>query len=228
MVDAAIGPPPPGGRRAEGWRAGFTDWAWALRAALARNPWVLRIPISAPPSTPNSVAWMERGLACLRDTSLSEGEKVSVTDAGQRLRPERGDGCPPTSGGQPTHRRQPRNIDGGLGPAAGEGDGRRALPRGDGGARGGANSDTPGGPDDEFVFGLERTLDGVEALVSARADRWALESRTRAAPAADPTADWPDPRTSWPSGHSSPGGRVATAGGHERAVDFRPPRTSGP
>ncbi|MEE4588717.1 TetR/AcrR family transcriptional regulator C-terminal domain-containing protein [Streptomyces antimycoticus] len=28
--------------------------------------------------------------------------------------------------------------------------------------------DTPGGPDDEFVFGLERILDGVEALVSAR------------------------------------------------------------
>ncbi|MFE9068137.1 TetR/AcrR family transcriptional regulator C-terminal domain-containing protein [Streptomyces violaceusniger] len=26
----------------------------------------------------------------------------------------------------------------------------------------------PGGPDDEFVFGLERILDGVEALVSAR------------------------------------------------------------
>ncbi len=43
-----------------------------------RNPWVLRIPISGPPVTPNAIAWLERGLDCLRDTGLREDEKLSV------------------------------------------------------------------------------------------------------------------------------------------------------
>ena len=43
-----------------------------------RNPWVLRIPISGPPVTPNAMAWLERGLDCLRDTGLQEDEKLSA------------------------------------------------------------------------------------------------------------------------------------------------------
>ena len=43
-----------------------------------RNPWVLRIPISGPPVTPNTMAWLERGLGACGDTGLKEGEKLSV------------------------------------------------------------------------------------------------------------------------------------------------------
>ena len=42
------------------------------------QPWVLRIPISGPPVTPNAMAWLEVGLDCLRDTGLREDEKLSV------------------------------------------------------------------------------------------------------------------------------------------------------
>ena len=38
---------------------------------------MLHIPISGPPVTPNAMAWLERGLDCLRDTGLEEGEKMS-------------------------------------------------------------------------------------------------------------------------------------------------------
>ncbi|MBU3866028.1 TetR/AcrR family transcriptional regulator [Streptomyces sp. 4503] len=166
MEDAAYGPPPPGDP-AEDWRAGFTDWAWGLRSALARHPWVVRIPISTPPSTPNSVAWMERGLACLRRTSLSEGEKVSVLMlVSGFVRNE----ARLTTDLQAANRRTGDSLETSMAAWA------RLLERVTDAERFPAVTaalrtgefDAPGGPDDEFVFGLERILDGVEALVSAR------------------------------------------------------------
>jgi AcrR family transcriptional regulator len=62
----------------ESWRDGLSRWAWTELAVYRRNPWVLRIPISGPPVTPNAMAWLERGLDCLRDTGLEEGEKMSA------------------------------------------------------------------------------------------------------------------------------------------------------
>ncbi|WP_039938164.1 TetR/AcrR family transcriptional regulator [Streptomyces himastatinicus] len=166
MEDAAFGTPPPGPAPDEDWRTGFTDWAWALRAAYHRNPWVLRIPTSAPPSTPNSVAWMERGLACLRDTNLGEGAKISALMlvsgfvrnearlsadlAAAALRT--GDD---TGQSMESWARLLRKVtDPERFPAV-----TAALAVGE--------LDTPGGPDDEFVFGLARILDGLEALVRA-------------------------------------------------------------
>jgi AcrR family transcriptional regulator len=70
-------PPAPRGPE-EGWRESLARWASTERATLRRNPWVLRIPISGPPVTPNAIAWLERGLDCLRDTGLREDEKLSV------------------------------------------------------------------------------------------------------------------------------------------------------
>jgi AcrR family transcriptional regulator len=166
MEDAAYGPPPPG-EPAEDGRTGFTDWAWALRTAVARHPWVVNVPISTPPSTPNSVAWMERGLACLRRTNLSEGEKVSVlmlvsgfvrNEARMTfdlLAAQRRSGQSIESSMASWARLLEKLTDAERFPAV-----TAALRTGE--------FDTPGGPDDEFVFGLERILDGVEALISAR------------------------------------------------------------
>ena len=77
MVDAAYGPPP-AAEPGEGWRHGLSRWAWAMRSAFQRHPWVVRIPISGLPILPNEVAWFERGLASLRDSGLEEAEKASV------------------------------------------------------------------------------------------------------------------------------------------------------
>ncbi|MET8014195.1 TetR/AcrR family transcriptional regulator [Streptomyces sp. NPDC005271] len=167
MEDAAYGSPPPGPEPDEDWRTGSAQWAWALRAAFIRHPWAVRIPISTPPAAPNSVAWMERGLACLRETNLGEGEKISVLmlvsgfvrnearlafdlqAAAERT------GAGPKESMASWAQLLERLTDAERFPAV-----TAALRAGE--------LSTPGGPDDEFIFGLDRILDGVEALISAR------------------------------------------------------------
>ncbi|MFJ4781500.1 TetR/AcrR family transcriptional regulator [Streptomyces sp. NPDC088762] len=79
MADAGVGTPPaPTGGEGAGWRELLSEWAYAQRAVLMANSWILRIPITAPPATPNQLAWMERGLAALAGTGLEEGEKLST------------------------------------------------------------------------------------------------------------------------------------------------------
>lgn len=80
MSDAGVGTPPerPEAEADTGWRELLTDWAYAQRAVLMANSWILRIPITAPPATPNQLAWMERGLAALAGTGLEESEKLST------------------------------------------------------------------------------------------------------------------------------------------------------
>src|SRR5215470_8623449 len=78
MVDATWGdsPGPPG--QGESWRDGLSRWAWAMRAAIRRHPWVVRIPISGLPIMPREIAWFEDALACMAGTGLTEARKASV------------------------------------------------------------------------------------------------------------------------------------------------------
>ncbi|MEU9303943.1 TetR/AcrR family transcriptional regulator [Streptomyces sp. NPDC048269] len=79
MSDAGVGtPPPPSVGKGAGWRELLSDWAYAQRAVLMANTWILRIPITAAPVSPNQLAWMERGLAALAGTGLEESEKLST------------------------------------------------------------------------------------------------------------------------------------------------------
>ncbi|WP_328927007.1 TetR/AcrR family transcriptional regulator [Streptomyces sp. NBC_00190] len=80
MADAGVGTPPPLPPEAEGWgwRELLTDWAYAQRAVLMANSWILRIPITGAPVSPNQLAWMDRGLASMAGTGLKEGEKLST------------------------------------------------------------------------------------------------------------------------------------------------------
>lgn len=79
MADAGVGTPPaPSGEAGQGWRELLSEWAYAQRAVLMARTWILRIPITGAPVSPNQLAWMERGLAALADTGLSEGEKIST------------------------------------------------------------------------------------------------------------------------------------------------------
>ncbi|WP_411101494.1 TetR/AcrR family transcriptional regulator [Streptomyces sp. cmx-4-9] len=80
MADAGVGTPPPVPADGEerGWRERLADWAYAQRAVLMANTWILRIPLTGAPVSPNQLAWMERGLAALADTGLRESEKVSA------------------------------------------------------------------------------------------------------------------------------------------------------
>nr|WP_285547508.1 TetR/AcrR family transcriptional regulator [Streptomyces lavendulae] len=80
MSEAGVGTPPDLPEDAEGrsWRELLTDWAYAQRTLLMTKPWILRIPLTAPPASPNQLAWMERGLAAMAGTALEEGEKLSA------------------------------------------------------------------------------------------------------------------------------------------------------
>ncbi|MFD6888493.1 TetR/AcrR family transcriptional regulator C-terminal domain-containing protein [Streptomyces sp. NPDC059957] len=79
MADAGVGTPPAssGGSDA-GWRELLSEWAYAQRAVLMANSWILRIPITGAPVSPNQLAWMDRGLAAMAGTALRESEKLSA------------------------------------------------------------------------------------------------------------------------------------------------------
>jgi len=76
MTDAARGEPP--ALESGSWRDRLSRWAVAQQESYQRRPWLARVPTSGPPSGPNGVAWMEAGLAALRDTGLDWARKVGV------------------------------------------------------------------------------------------------------------------------------------------------------
>ncbi len=78
MVDAAIGPPPAAPPPGEDWREGMLRFARMHLGVLRRQPWIVRVPITSPPLTPNQVAWMDHGLGVLAGTTLEEHEKLST------------------------------------------------------------------------------------------------------------------------------------------------------
>lgn len=167
MMDTAYGqvpaPPEPG----ESWRDGLNRWAGAHMAIVRRHPWLLRIPIGGPPLMPNHVLWFERGLQCLRDTRLSPPEKPSVlllingfvrnqaTLEADLTIAARASGVQPEEAGLAYGRTLSRLADANRFPAV------RALLD----AR---VFEGEGTVIDDFRFGLDRILDGIEVLVRAR------------------------------------------------------------
>jgi len=127
---------------------------------------VVRIPINGLPIMPREVAWFEDALACLRDTGLTEARKASVImllagyvrnlatteadiEAGVRT-----SGLEPTAWMASYADLLRRLTDPQRFPAL-----TAFVEAG--------VFDAADGPDDEFIFGLDRILDGIEALVAA-------------------------------------------------------------
>ncbi len=77
MRDAAAAPPPdlppPDPRR---WRESLAAIAWQLYDLYRRHPWVLQVPTSGPPSTPNELLWGEHMLRALSQTTLSAHDRL--------------------------------------------------------------------------------------------------------------------------------------------------------
>ncbi|MFJ4862390.1 TetR/AcrR family transcriptional regulator [Streptomyces sp. NPDC088748] len=171
MSDAGVGTPPePSAGEGAGWRELLTEWAYAQRAVLMANSWILRIPITAPPATPNQLAWMDRGLAAMADTGLKESEKLSTiiligglvrneaTMAADMIDAIMKSGVAPEQAlaqyvrtlrllaGPDSHPAVTRLLDSDAFTGAGE-------------------------PDFQFRFGLNRILDGLAPLVAERASQ---------------------------------------------------------
>ena len=164
MVDAALVLPDRSPAPDEDWRAGIERWAWIYHDALRRHPWVLRVPVNGPPVMPNQIRWLEDGLAALADTGLREPEKLSVillvsgfvrneaTLAADIAEAVAASGAQVMPGWSDVLRRV---TDAERFPALHRAMASEAFEQDD-------------DPDDEFVFGLERVLDGVAALVARR------------------------------------------------------------
>jgi len=166
MVDAAWGDSPGPLAPGEGWRAGLSRWAWAMRAAVRRHPWAVRIPVSGLPVMPREVAWFEDALACLRGTRLTEARKGSVimllagyvrnvaTTEADIEAAIRSSGLDP-SGWMSSYAGLLRQLtDPQRFPALNEFIAAGVF-------------DAADAPDDEFIFGLDRILDGIEVLIAA-------------------------------------------------------------
>jgi AcrR family transcriptional regulator len=168
MIDAAWGPPPPPGAQAgSGWRDALSRWAWGMRTAFRRHPWAARVPISGLPVMPNEVAWFEQALADLEDSGLAEAEKASVimlisgyvrTLATLEADLEvavRAAGVTPDEWMGAYPRMLTVLTDPASYPALNKFIAAGVFERAD-------------EPDNEFIFGLERILDGIEVFVSSR------------------------------------------------------------
>ncbi|WP_309065853.1 TetR/AcrR family transcriptional regulator [Microbacterium sp.] len=78
MQEQAIGLPPEEHREHDGWRARLRALFEAQVHLYLRHPWMLSLPISGAPATPNSSAWLDAGLQALHDTPLAEAERLAI------------------------------------------------------------------------------------------------------------------------------------------------------
>ncbi|WP_448003961.1 TetR/AcrR family transcriptional regulator C-terminal domain-containing protein [Agromyces bauzanensis] len=152
------------------WREGVTAWVNAIRATFREHPWLVDIPISGAPITPNSLTVVDWFLREVRDLPLSDGEKMSalllVTSYTRATSSQERDLGAAAAGSDPadvtgenffealTELVTPERFPS-LSPLL-AGGGYIAKP-GTGGFDEG---------DDDFEFGLERILDGIEYYVA--------------------------------------------------------------
>lgn len=78
MQEEATGLPSEAIRETEGWREGLELLVHEQVQAYLRHPWVLDIPITGSPATPNSSAWMDAGMHVLARTALEPSERLGV------------------------------------------------------------------------------------------------------------------------------------------------------
>lgn len=157
-----------GGGKPQDWRAGLRRWAMASIQVVQEHPWFPDIPISGIPLMPNNLAVLDWGLREMRDLPLTDAEKMSTvlllssyaraiavverdvsrsrTDDGP---PARGEAFTAALAELVTPERFPH-----LAPLVASG----------------AYADSDGADEqDDFAFGLERILDGIQTYMTSRA-----------------------------------------------------------
>ncbi|GAA2440355.1 TetR/AcrR family transcriptional regulator [Actinomadura vinacea] len=165
MLDEVMGGPPRLPGPEEGWRAALSAWVWALRATMRRNPWLLRAPITGPPIMPNNVRWMEAGLRAMRGMGLDGGARISlIILLSNYVRSEVRMTHELATAFQEASTSESEVVRGyGAMLTALTDPGR--FPELHAILEDGVFEGAVGTPDDDFVFGLETLLDGLEALV---------------------------------------------------------------
>jgi AcrR family transcriptional regulator len=62
----------------DGWRSRLREWAIIQRDMIDRHPWITQMPMAAPPVAPNSLHFVERGLETLDGTGLADADKLRI------------------------------------------------------------------------------------------------------------------------------------------------------
>jgi AcrR family transcriptional regulator len=62
----------------ETWRERLRSWATTQRRVIDQHPWITRMPMAAPPLAPNSLAFVEKGLEALDGSGLADADKLRV------------------------------------------------------------------------------------------------------------------------------------------------------
>lgn len=170
MIDGAFGQMD-AEEPAEGtWRERLERWARIELAAYRRFPWVLRIPISGAPIMPHQLRFLEWGLRALGDTTLAEHEKLSVTllitSFTRSFALLSADIAAAYDAGDPLAR-----AASGYGELIRKVTTAEEFPALHRVVNSGAfedDDDPVDALDDDFRFGLDRILDGVETLMATR------------------------------------------------------------
>jgi AcrR family transcriptional regulator len=149
------------------WRERLRAWALVQREMLDRHAWITEMPMATPPLAPNSLTFVERGLEALDDTGLTDADKLriiglisSYTLSESRMAHEAARAAAQAPADAPRwsfesllrelvdEETYPR-----LARIAVAGDPAAVAP------------DPDPGEQEEFAFGLETILDGVESLI---------------------------------------------------------------
>jgi hypothetical protein len=168
-VDAVAGETDVRGAVTGDWRARLAWWARQEAAICRRHPWVLQLPIANPPLGPNAIASLDWVLESVSGIGLTGGEMMDVVTlvtsyvrgqaeivlSTEQAAEQTGVEC--EAWGAEYCRLLDQVVDEGGYPTL-----TRLVERGD--------LEEPARVSDEaFEFGLQRILDGVEALVRPRA-----------------------------------------------------------
>lgn len=78
MLDSVAAVPADLDEPRDDWRLGLQSWCRAQWVMLRAHSWIVHLPVTGPPITPNQLAWTDRALRMLRGTGLTEADKAGV------------------------------------------------------------------------------------------------------------------------------------------------------
>ncbi len=157
MMDRAMGGPPT--MDTQDWRAGLTGWAHHLLAGFVQHPWALEASVGPRPIGPNELGWMESAAAVLATTGLTGGEQLdtmAVLSGHVRMIAQQA-----VLSDQPEAQLHTAIV----ALLQNREDSFPAL------AATLRSAQVENRQDDAFTFGLDRILDGIEALIRRRTPR---------------------------------------------------------
>lgn len=169
MQDAVCEIPIPAeGEDGDDWRAGLRHWAMASIEVIRAHPWFPDIPIAGIPLMPNNLAVLDWGLRVMRGMPLTDPEKMSTALLLSAY--ARAVGVVERDVIRSHNGEAPRQNGAAFRAALSELVTPERFPDLAPLVSSGAYTDSDGADEqDDFAFGLERILDGIERYVAARA-----------------------------------------------------------